>query len=226
MALYKLTIFDFDGTLADSLSMILGTLNKAAIRFGFRQVTDEDYTMLRGIGNRELIRYLGVPMWKVPMIAVNMRRMAAENVESLSLFPGTEAVLHRLHDAGIGLAVVSSNAQATVRRVLGTEMADLFSHYECGAGVFGKAARFRKVLRRMDVVGSSAIAIGDEARDIDAAHEVGIDAGAVTWGYATSEFLRCHTPEILFNSMSEIADQLVGGTSPNGENSTVRPHGP
>ncbi|HXP98045.1 MAG TPA: HAD hydrolase-like protein [Telmatospirillum sp.] len=209
MAVYKLIIFDFDGTLADSLSTLQGTLNKAAARFGFRQLTDDEFVMLRSRGNREFIRYLGVPMWKVPMIAANMRRMASDDADSLSLFPGAGAVLRRLHDAGIGLAVVSSNSRATIVRVMGAEIAALFSHYECGVGIFGKAAKFRKVLRRMDLPGSSAIAIGDEARDIDAAHEAGIDAGAVTWGFATSELLRCHTPEILFNSMSEIADRLV-----------------
>lgn len=210
MALYKLTIFDFDGTLADSLSVLPGALNLAAAQFGFRQVSDDEFAMLRSQGTRDLIRYLGVPMWKIPMIAAWLRRKAAEEAGLLSLFPETEALLRRLHDAGIGLAVVSSNSQATIMRILGSESAGLISHYECGAAIFGKAAKFRKVLRRADLPGSMAIAIGDEARDIEAAHEAGLDAGAVTWGFATPDLLRRHQPEILFNSMSEIGDRIVG----------------
>jgi phosphoglycolate phosphatase len=210
MALYKLAIFDFDGTLADSLSTLPALLNQAAAHFGFRQISDDEFIMLRGRGTRDLIGDLGVPLWKIPMIAAWMRRMAAEEAGALSLFPGTDAVLRRLHVAGIGLAVVSSNSQATIARGLGSEIAALFGHYECGTAIFGKAAKFRKVLRRANLPGSSAIAIGDEARDIDAAHEAGIDAGAVTWGFATPELLRRHEPEILFDSMSEIGDKIVG----------------
>jgi phosphoglycolate phosphatase len=210
MAFYKLAIFDFDGTLADSLSMLPAKLNQAAARFGFRQVSDDEFTLLRGRGTRDLIRDLGVPMWKIPTIAAWMRRMAAEDAGSQSLFPGADALLRRLHDAGVGLAVVSSNSQATVIRGLGPDSAALLSHYECGTAIFGKAAKFRKVLRRADLPGSSVIAIGDEARDIEAAHEAGVDAGAVTWGFATPDLLLRHKPEILFNSMSEIGDRIVG----------------
>lgn len=210
MALYKLAIFDFDGTLADSLSKLPGALNQVAAHFGFRQLADDEFTMLRGLGSRELIRYLGVPMWKVPIIAARLRQMAAEGADSVALFAGTDALLLRLHHAGIALAVVSSNSQPTIARVLGPEMAHLFSHYECGSAIFGKATKFRKILRRADLPASSAIAIGDETRDIDAAHEAGLDAGAVTWGFATSDLLRRHKPEILFNSVSEIGDRILG----------------
>ncbi|MGZ5882650.1 MAG: HAD hydrolase-like protein, partial [Xanthobacteraceae bacterium] len=57
---YKLVIFDFDGTLADSASWFLGILNDLARRHGFRSVTEAEIEMLRGRGNREIIRYLNV----------------------------------------------------------------------------------------------------------------------------------------------------------------------
>jgi phosphoglycolate phosphatase len=54
------------------------------------------------------------------------------------------------------------------------------------------------------------IAIGDEARDIDAARKAGLAAGAVSWGYATIDLLRAQQPDYLFASMDDIRHAIVG----------------
>lgn len=206
----QLVIFDFDGTLADTFGWFAAALNKAALRFGFRTLSDADVTMLRGCSNREIIRFLGVPLWKVPLIANHLRHLAAAEAASIRLFPGTGEMLHRLHGAGVRLAIVSSNAEATIRQALGEELAARIDVYECGASLFGKAARFRRVLRRTGIPASAAIAIGDEGRDVDAARRTGIAAGAVTWGYATPDFLLSCQPDALFRSMADLADEITG----------------
>ena len=71
---YRLAIFDFDGTLADSLPWFRSVFNGVAQRYGFRALDDAEFEKLRGVGNREIIRRLGVPLWKMPMIAAHMRR--------------------------------------------------------------------------------------------------------------------------------------------------------
>ena len=54
----------------------------------------------------------------------------------------------------------------------------------------------------------SAIAIGDEVRDIEAARAAGIACGAVTWGYAAPEALRAMQPDMVFERVEEIAPAL------------------
>jgi len=208
---YRLVIFDFDGTLADSADWFIGALNKAAVRFGFRTLSAEEAAMLRGRSNREIIRYLEVPMWKMPMIARFIRRLAVEEVASIRLFAGAEDLLRRLQAAGIGVAIVSSNTEATIRQVLGPDTAALVDVYECGASLFGKAARFRRVLRRTGISPAEVISIGDEARDMEAARQAGVAAGAVTWGYATPALLQSCKPDVLFASVPELADRLTSG---------------
>ena len=61
---YRLVIFDFDGTLADSASWFVKALNDLAPRHGFRPVTAAEIEMLRGRGNREIIRYLKLARWR------------------------------------------------------------------------------------------------------------------------------------------------------------------
>jgi phosphoglycolate phosphatase len=70
---YRLVIFDFDGTLADSADWFVRNLNPMAERFGFRQADEAEIERLRRLPNREIIRRLGVPKGKLPRIARHMR---------------------------------------------------------------------------------------------------------------------------------------------------------
>jgi phosphoglycolate phosphatase len=205
---YSLVIFDLDGTLADSLPWFLRHVNSIAERFSFRRVAQEDIEVLRGLGSREILRHLEVPLWKLPGIARYMRRLKAEHLASIALFPGADAMLRALADVGLRLALVSSDSEANARRQLG-EAAALFSDFDCGASIFGKAAKFRRILKRAALSTEQAIAIGDEVRDIEAARAAGIACGAVTWGYAAPEALRVFGPDLVFERMEDIARRLI-----------------
>jgi phosphoglycolate phosphatase len=208
---YQLAIFDFDGTLADTGELMSAVLQRAAVRFGFRQTTPAEVQMLRGLRNREIIRYLGVPLWKIPAIVVYARQIAALEAEQSRLFPGTHRMLAELAGAGVVLAIVTSNSEETVRRALGEETAATITYYECGASLFGKAAKFKNILRKSGVQRSAVLAIGDESRDMEAARAAGIAAGAVTWGYATAELLRSCEPAEIFDTPEEVTACVIRG---------------
>jgi phosphoglycolate phosphatase len=101
----------------------------------------------------------------------------------------------------VRLAIVSSNSEQNVRRVLGPGLEALIGQYECGMSIFGKAARIRAVLRRGNVDACGAIYIGDQGTDAEAARKAKVAFGAVRWGYATIEALREHNPEHEFESV-------------------------
>jgi phosphoglycolate phosphatase len=202
---HALAIFDLDGTLADSFPWFLRTINDVADRFGFRRVADGDVERLRHASTREILSHLQVPLWKLPAIARHARRLKAEAAAEISLFAGVEAMLRTLAESGVQLALVTSDSEANARVKLG-EAAALFSHFDCAASLFGKPAKFRRVIRRAGVDPAQAIAIGDEVRDIEAARAVGIACGAVCWGYAAPAALRALAPEHVFAQMDEIAD--------------------
>ncbi|OKO76888.1 HAD family hydrolase [Bradyrhizobium sp. AS23.2] len=204
---HSLAIFDLDGTLADSFPWFLRTINDVADRFGFRRVADEDVEGLRHASTREILARLEVPLWKLPAIARHARRLKAEAAAEISLFAGVEAMLRTLAGNGVQLALVTSDSEANAREKLG-EVAALFSHFDCAASVFGKPAKFRRVIRLADVDPNRVISIGDEVRDIEAARAVGIACGAVCWGYAAPEALRAHGPDMVFERMEDIARVL------------------
>jgi phosphoglycolate phosphatase len=204
----SLVIFDLDGTLVDSFPWFLRTINDVADRFGFRRVADGDVEALRHAGTREILSRLEVPLWKLPMIARHMRRLKSEQASGIALFGGADAMLHKLAGAGLRLALVSSDGEANARVKLGTAAA-LFSDFDCSASIFGKSAKFRRVLRRAAAAPARTIAIGDEIRDIEAARAAGIACGAVTWGYAAPRALRELGPDLVFERMDDIARALI-----------------
>jgi phosphoglycolate phosphatase len=209
MPRYKLAIFDLDGTLSDSFPWFLSVVNAAADRHGFRRIADSEIDALRGQTSREIIKSLEVPFWKVPVIATDMRKRKAAALRDIPLFPGTSAMLRNLRDAGVTLALVTSDNEANARTALHKHAA-LISHFACGASLFGKAAKFKRVLKAAGVAPHEAIAIGDEVRDADAARDAGIAFGAVSWGYATVDALRRAGATTVFARMEDVTMEVGG----------------
>ncbi len=207
---YSFVIFDLDGTLVDSFPWFQRNLNDVADRFGFRRVAADDVEALRHAGTRDILKHLDVPLWKVPMIARHMRRLKTAHIAEIALFDGVDSMLRTLADAGVRLALVSSDSEANVRWQLGESVAR-FGDFDCGAGIFGKPAKFRRILARAAVDAAQAIAIGDESRNIEAARVVGIACGAVTWGYAAPEALKALGPNLVFERMDDIVRRLIAG---------------
>ncbi|HEX6287811.1 MAG TPA: HAD hydrolase-like protein [Herpetosiphonaceae bacterium] len=206
---YKLVIFDFDGTLADSFPWFLGIANSIADTYNFKRIEASEIEALRGYSARQMIQHLGVPLWKMPLIARHARSLTARDIEHITLFEGVDRLLRRLSQMGVTLAIVSSNSYDNVRRVLGPDNAALIAYYECGASLFGKRARFRKILKQSGVLPSEALCIGDEIRDIEAATKEHIPFGAVAWGFTRLEALKAYAPAQVFARVDEIAECIA-----------------
>lgn len=207
---YRLVIFDFDGTLADSAGWMRGVLNDLARRHRFREVGGDVVEALRGEDTRAILAHLGVAPWRLPFIARDLRRRAARDAHLIPVFPGVRELLEELAGRGVTVAIVSSNAEATVRAVLGPDSAARIACYACGASLFGKRAKIRRVLRRTGCARQHAIAIGDEVRDLEAATAERIATGAVSWGYATPALLRAQRPTAMFESIDQLRRALAG----------------
>jgi phosphoglycolate phosphatase len=206
---YKLVIFDFDGTLADSFPWVLQILDQVSDKFRVKRIAKNDIDTLRSSSARKLLKSYGVPVWKLPLMARYVRSLMAEDIYQVPLFAGIDSLIRRLAEQGLSLALVSSNSSKNVHRVLGPEIVPLISYYECSVSLFGKPARLKKILQKSGVSPHEAICIGDEIRDIEAAGKMSIPFGAVAWGYTRLEALMAHSPQEVFNTVDEIAE-LVG----------------
>ncbi len=211
---YALVIFDFDGTLADSGDWFLSIADHLAERFKFRKVLPHEIERLRGRTSSEVIRYLGIPRWKLPAIGRYVHGLLAQQTDRIALFDGIVPVLQQLAEHGVRMALVTSNAEQNARAILGAANAAMFERFECGASLFGKAPRYRRVLRKSKIAPSDVISIGDETRDVVAAKKVGIASGAVLWGYANRAALTQLQPDILFERPDEVLNLVLGAREP------------
>ncbi|MEN2711715.1 HAD hydrolase-like protein [Sphingomonas sp. NPDC092331] len=205
----RLVIFDFDGTLSDSGDWFLSVVDELARKFRFRTVQPDEVDMLRNKSSRDVIAFLGISRWKLPLIARHVRRLVGRNAHQIELFPGTPDLLEQIAATGVKIALVTSNAEANVRKILGPEHAARIDCFACGSSLFGKAPKFRRVLKKMGVKPGEVLAVGDETRDIDAAREVGMRAGSVLWGYAAEELLIAMRPDVLFRTPQDIIEHVA-----------------
>ena len=206
---YSFVIFDFDGTIADSFPWLLNVLDEVADQYQMKHLDRADLELVRGLDPRRLMQTYKVPFWRLPAIGATIRSNMSRDIGQIRLFEGMDQVVRGLASAGVTLAMLTSNACANVRQVLGEEIAALFDFYECDVDVFGKPARIRRLLKASGLPAGQTLMIGDELRDLEAARRAGIAAGAVAWGYARFDVLAARRPAELFQSVAEILPRLT-----------------
>lgn len=201
---YRLAIFDFDGTLADSFPFFLQVFNQLAEQHSFKQIDPDWAYTYRHYTPRQMMELVGMPAWKLPLVAKSFISLMKQNAASISLFNEIDQMLLHLADNGVTIAIVSSNSYENVSQILGPANTRRISHFECGMSIFGKPARIRKALKKTGIPCHQAIYIGDQVTDLEAARKEKVAFGAVSWGYGTIESLREHSPEEEFDSVSAI----------------------
>jgi len=206
---YELIIFDFDGTLADSFPFVAGLMDEIAARHNVPRITPEQMRQFMRLDMMETLRSNHMPLWKVPAIAADVRSRMASEIDRIQLFDGIEQVLQGLTARGKKLAVVSSNATGNVQKVLGVQNTALIQDFEGGVSIFGKEPKIRRVMQRLGANPAETLYVGDETRDIKAAHQAGIACGSVGWGYTDVDALEALSPELVFYQVGEILEKVA-----------------
>jgi phosphoglycolate phosphatase len=201
---FKLVVFDFDGTLADSLAATVAVFNRLAGEMGFAPLTDP--AAARHIATRQFLKRHGISFWRLPRVVRRFRALAAEGAGELKLFAGIPEALAALMSGGAKLGVLSSNAEGTIRTALRANGAD--GHFAFVVGyprLFGKGKALKRIVRAERVERSDVLYVGDEVRDIEAAQRAGVKSAAVTWGFHAAELLRAANPDFVLDSPGELA---------------------
>lgn len=206
----KLIIFDFDGTLADTLGALLRITNRLAPEFGYPQISDEQLANLKYLSAWEIIKISKVALWKLPFLLKRVKEEFPGEVQSVKLFPGVIELLTTLKSQGYRLGIVSSNAEANIRSLLKQHQIEhLFDFINGGASTFGKGKAIGKIIRQYNCPKSDAIYIGDEIRDIQAARSIKIRVVAVGWGFNAPTALIDRQPDLLITKPQALLNALA-----------------
>ena len=205
---FKLVVWDFDGTLADSLPTSVGIFNRLAPEMGFKPLDDVDAA--RRMTTRQLMRLHGISLWRLPRLVRRYQAAVAEEADRLKLVAGLPAALTSIAGTGVRLGILSSNREDNIRRCLRANGAE--QHFAFVVGyprLFGKGKALKRIIRAERLTRSDVLYIGDELRDVEAAKKAGVKVAAVTWGFHTAELLRTGTPDYVVGDASELAS-VVG----------------
>jgi phosphoglycolate phosphatase len=204
----KTIVFDFDGTLADSMSLLVEITNELAAEFGYRTVTAQQIAELQKLSSRDILKISGIAVWQVPWILRKFKIAFREKSTKVKLFPEVLQMLHSLKINGYKLGIVSSNSVENIGIVLKQHQVEHLFSFISSASVFGKGQAIKSCLRANYIQREEAMYVGDEIRDIDAARYCQVPSIAVTWGFNHPDTLSGHQPDYMVHQPAELLELL------------------
>lgn len=203
----RAVIFDFDGTLADSLPAVIQVFEEMTGRIGHYSL--EQVQAYRDLSVPELMRELKVPRWKAPLLLIRGRKMLRNHLHGISVHEGIPELLQTLCDEGVPLYVLSSNSTENLHSYLAWhKLSHFFKGVYGGASLVGKAPRLLKMVEDECIDIERSWYVGDEMRDVSAARAVGFQAASVTWGYNTRAALESKHPDIVVDTTKQLLKEL------------------
>ncbi|HEX7380529.1 MAG TPA: HAD hydrolase-like protein [Nevskiaceae bacterium] len=184
-------LFDLDGTLADTAPDLGGAANDLLTERGRPARALDDYRPHASRGARGMLETAFGLRDKDPDFAVLRTRYleiyAARDNRDTALFPGMNAVLERLEDAGLTWGVVTNKPMYLTTPLI--ERLGLRDRARCVIG--GDSAPhpkpapdpLRMACDLLRLPAASALYVGDDPRDIQAGHAADMPAWIAGWGY-------------------------------------------
>ena len=207
---YLSIIFDFDGTIADTLSAIVRLVNEHAHEFNIQPLEEKDVEELRGMSNLDIIKKFKVPLVKVPYLVLRAQKELNQRMDEVQLFPGVRELVLELKACGFRIGILTSNSRENVLKFLRGRQLDVFDFIHTEQNFFGKNWALLHLLKKFDLKKEETIYVGDEIRDIEACHKVNVPVIAVGWGFHRRHVLAAKNPTFIVDSASEILDIVAG----------------
>jgi phosphoglycolate phosphatase len=204
---YKCVVFDFDGTLADTEEKAFNIYNQLASKYKYSTVTMEELQHIKNLHIKEIKEIVDIPFYQFPRaIKEGQKLLKAESSEIHAFCPDIHAFFTELRRDTDHTGILTSNIKKTVAQFLNTyEMSQEIEFIMCSA-LMSKSKKIKKVLRKFDLEPGEMLYVGDESRDIEACHKVGVDIVAVKWGYNTPHALERYHPTFMVENLWDIID--------------------
>ena len=193
----ELIIFDWDGTLFDSVGQIVASLQFAAQQFA-QPLTDADAKSIIGLGLPEVAQRL---FPQVPELHSEILKSYADHYVANSTgdrwFDGVAEMLHELKSAGLQLAVATGKSRKGLDRVLNqTQSRELFTVTRAASETKSKPdpLMLSEILVETGVTAEQAIMVGDTSYDLEMALNIAMPRVGVSYGVHSIETLNHFNP--------------------------------
>lgn len=208
----QLVIFDLDGTLTDSAEGIVTSFRHALTAIGADVPEGDLVSLCVGPPMHLTLTDLGLGDKADEAIAAYRADYTARGWSMNKLYDGIDTLLNDLRTAGVRLAVATSKAEPTARRIL--EHFCLDQHFEVIAGASLDGLRSTKsevmahALAQLQPLPDRVLMVGDRSHDVEGAAEHGIDTVVVGWGYGADDFLEASTAAAHVATMPALREVL------------------
>lgn len=204
-------LFDFDGTLADTVPLIVASYRHALTRPD-SQVPQE--AVIRSWIGRPLLETLEThrPGEGALLVERYREHNIAHHDTLIAVVPGAADLVAELQASGLPLGVVSSKRADMVRQ--GMRVTEL-PHVDVVVGLLETTAHkpdpapLLEGARRLGVDPADCVYVGDAVVDVQAARAAGMAAVAVTWGAGEAGALQAEGPDALVRDVDELREALA-----------------
>lgn len=206
---YRTLIFDFDGTLANTLEESRRIFNTLAEDYSLREVQADELGELRHMSLKELLAHLNIPKRRVPALIARGTSLMRANISGLPLIGGIDEVIPSLRAKADSFGILTSNASTNVDLFLRAHgLREHFDFISSTSKLTGKAKHLRAIRKTFSMNAHEMLYVGDEIRDVKASQKAGIPVAAVTWGFNSPEVLAAHSPDHLIHQPEELLELI------------------
>lgn len=213
---YKLYIFDWDGTLMDSIDRIVSSLQHAAVTVGLNAPSDNEAKSIIGLSLSVALNKLFPTLNRVQeqqIIDAYKQQFLYDNKVPAPLFEHSIALLTALKAQNKLTAVATGKARTGLdKMLLDTNTEHLFDLTICAdeSASKPKPTMLNMLLNELNVEVHEAVMVGDSIHDLTMANNAGMDSVAITLGADKKETLALYEPNAIVDSVIELGYLLTG----------------
>ncbi|MBL8519629.1 MAG: HAD-IA family hydrolase [Betaproteobacteria bacterium] len=211
---YRMVVFDWDGTVMDSTSLIAQCIQRAAVATGLREPGTREAKAVIGLGVRDSIERLfpGIDSGQANTFGMHYRAHFLAHDHETPLYEGMRELLGALDQRERILAVATGKSRRGLDRALNhSGLAGRFQFTRCADEGFPKPHP-DMLERLMDFAGverGQVLMIGDTTHDLDLARNAGVDAVAVSYGAHPAALLVDQGAKAVVSSVGELGEWLM-----------------
>jgi phosphoglycolate phosphatase len=206
---FRLVVFDWDGTLADSTALIAAAIRHACGAIGRPVPSDADARYVIGLGLSDALAHVapGLTAGEQRELAGHYRRHYLDGEAAIPLFDGARELLRDLDGAGVLLGVATGKSRAGLDRAIALNaLGGRFHATRCADEGFPKPHpdMLLALMDRLAVDPRETLMVGDTTHDLELARNAGTAALAVAWGAHDAEGLAAQRPLGTMRSFAEL----------------------
>lgn len=210
----KTLIFDFDGTIANTIPFTFKKILEINKKFNvFGKNEKKIIEKIRTMDYKDLIKNFKISWMKIPLIVWEIKKSQEElyfQIEKIKVFSGIKNLLKNLNKKNISCYIYSSNTKKNIEKFLEVNnLKKYFKKIYTGSNLLGKDKDLIKILKKEKLKKEETLYVADEIRDFIACKKIDLKMIGVLWGMARKRGLTKKKIDYLVKKPKQILEIVL-----------------